>query len=755
MFLGQSATKNLQLGRKAQRLHELAELGFPVPPGFVVTQQERRDGPELAQALAKLGSGPVAVRSSSGLEDLGEASFAGMYETFLNVEGVEAVGRAIADCFASATSPRVAQYARDKGIDVGALASAISVLVQRMVPARQAGVLFGLDPVTGREEEVYLEVVAGLGEDLVSGHVTPSRYRYNWRSKKIVLAETHGAAALEPSQLEALVELALRLQVHYGQPQDLEWAFDESGKLWLLQARPVTSVAWRRDVPELTNADFKDGGVSARACPFLIYSLYERAVQASMSSYFDRLGLVRANPSLRWIYHLYGRAYWNAELVKRALAKLPGFDEADFDRGLGITKNYQDSKIRPASLNPLSVLTALRALGGLWAEYRDSQNMAREFLRYFERRDRALRRRCEALARLSDEELKALAGAVGELQFQTESRYFRVIYNNTNYQSDFRKALAKAAPDADYLKLVSGLEGMAHLEIEEDLTALAAHLETGGRVGDERYQQLRAQFLERHYHHADVELDLSVPRWGELPQKVDELVANFSPAKMVSHEAWKREWERVTTAHPRAARLAAELAQARTFLVLRERMRTLSTRAYYLVRKVALEVARRKGVREQDVHLWRWHEIERLTAPSAEELAERRCLVAGFRAFPSPNEFGGAIEARKDHSGLLGIGCSSGVVVGSVRVLRSLAEAQEFQSGEILVTVYTDPGWTPVLARAGGVITEVGGVLSHAAVIGREYGIPAVLNLAGATIKLKTGDRVRVDGRSGEVEKLS
>lgn len=747
------------MGSKAGRLKELESIGMPVPPFFIVESPDQGQGVDWDKRVLGLGGFPVAVRSSSLVEDLAQASFAGMYESILNIQSTQELTEAIAACFASSQAERVQDYLKThhQTMSASELVAKMRVMVQRMVPAERAGVLFTVDPVLGQEELFYVEVCQGLGERLVSGHVTPSRYRFDW-SAELIASEEVNAEGTKLSELELreLARLALEIQTHYGCPQDIEWAIDAQGKIWILQSRPVTHVAWRRDVPELTNADLKDGGISARVCPPMMFSLYQRALQASMGRYFEDISLIRSGDAYDWMFHFYGRGYWNAGVVKAALKRIPGYDEKVFDQGLGITKDYGARGPDKTGITPQSLLVALNALAAVTFEYQNCERMLESFPAWFEAQDRKLRARVEHCHELSDHEFWQLVRAVDAYQYRTETSYFRTIYNNSNYQTDLKNKITRLSPECDLLKLLANLEKMSHMDIQSDLEALKLH---EGKPG---FDQALAEFLERHYHHGDVELDLTVPRWGEDPQRIVAMLKDVKPTEHTSQESWLEEWERLDRSLQgrwswnlfEKSRVLRQLVRARRFLVQRESMRTYSTRAYYLVRKLLLEGEQRLELKSGEVHLLRFDEFVRKKIPGRREWHRRKQLLKGYRHFEAPNEFGGALVASTDVSGLQGIGCSSGVVEARVRVVLDLADAASFERGEVLVTKFTDPGWTPTMARAAAVVTEVGGVLSHAAVIGREYGIPAVLNLAGATRKLQTGMRVRVDGRTGLVEIL-
>jgi phosphohistidine swiveling domain-containing protein len=202
------------------------------------------------------------------------------------------------------------------------------------------------------------------------------------------------------------------------------------------------------------------------------------------------------------------------------------------------------------------------------------------------------------------------------------------------------------------------------------------------------------------------------------------------------------------------------LNRSRNFLKIREEMRSYSTRAYYLLRLGLLDFSRRLNIKEIDVFMYDINEIIHYINSKIKSLPdteERFLHYQGYRSFVAPNEFGGQIVQSQNsftEGSLQGIGCSSGEKIGYARVILDIHQTLHLNKDDILVTRFTDPGWTPVLARVGGVVTEVGGLLSHAAVIGREYGIPAILNLNHATSLIKDGSRIKINGKTGVVELL-
>lgn len=761
-FLGEtfSEVELLRLGGKAGSLARLTRAGFPVPPGFVLFSPQF----ELEEAIARIGGFPVAVRSSGSLEDLPNASFAGLYETFLFIHNFEELYQAISKCFASKDSERVKDYLKTKNIDPSKLEFTMSVLVQKMVNAEIAGVLFTLNPLNGKEEECYGEYCQGVGERLVSGHVTPSTVSYNWMEDRITSQSINQEGTkVSNEHLKELVNLSFRIQAYYGKPQDIEWAIGDDRKLYILQSRPITTFTPRDDRPELTNADLKDGGISASVCSPFMYSVYREAMENSMGWYLKKIQLLSSDENVQWMYYHYGRAYWNAEAVKEGLKKIPDFNEEHFDRDLGIQKDYGVQGPFRTPINLTSVVAAVPVLIGLEREFIDCRNMIALFRERFEIKDGELKASLSKLGRLSEKEFEEWFSEVILFQNETEKNYFRTIYNNSNFQTEYKNFLKKLKgyEEGQEIDLMGELHGIAHLDIQKGLSKLKKSADFYGTFSNKYYSD-REDFLKIHYHHGPRELDLMIPRWGEKKEWVDELVENFVEVPASHENKFQKTFHRIYAklSFLKRGKFLKLTEESREFLRLREEMRSYSTRAYYLLRLGLLELARREGINETDIFMYDVNEIKGILyfKRPLPDIGKRKIYYEGYREFTPPNEFGGTIKVVKSSlsadGGLKGLGCSPGEITGRARVILDIHQTGDLTQEDILVTRFTDPGWTPVLARAGGVITEVGGLLSHAAVIGREYGIPAILNLIDATKLIQDGDLIRMNGKTGVVEIL-
>jgi phosphohistidine swiveling domain-containing protein len=586
--------------------------------------------------------------------------------------------------------------------------------------------------------------------------------------------------------------MLLDVQAYFGAPQDVEWAIDRAGVLFVLQSRPITTIRWRDDVEEYTNADFKDGGVSARVCTRLMFSLYRQAKQPSMQQQFETIGLIERGSPQTWIRSFYGRPYWNASAVKRALLRVPGFHEERFDADLGIQKDYGEAGPRVVPTNAATLARAIPVAIALERSLGQKLGEADAFAATFAAEAEAWSQRAAAFHTLTDERFYAdLRGVLLEFHARTERAYFTTIYHNSSAQTELRDLLATIERVTGYtprlVDLLGGLAGVHHMDVQRGIVRLYRVGVEHGMHGDE-WRDALAAFLDAHGFHGDAELDLLEPRWSESPARIEDRIAHMvrsgsAPAdpdatesiQQARHLAARGEIEDVLRTRMAwrlwyLPRFRRQLERARAYLCARERLRELSSRCYGIVRTYVCEAGRRL-VRSnrlptiESVFMLEAEEIVRLTEgfwPVAEVAATvsfRQRMYDGYRDFTPPNELGRGVVARSEHyavtgTRLQGVGCSPGSVVGTARVVSSIDEAATVAPGEILVTRFTDPGWTPVMGHAGAIVTEVGGLLSHAAVIGREYGIPAVLNLAGATRAIKSGQRVRVDGSAGTVDLL-
>jgi phosphohistidine swiveling domain-containing protein len=784
-------------GGKASSLHELLTAGFPVPPGFIVPACADLDRikNELRAAVVALGGYPLAVRSSAQFEDLAAASFAGQYATYLKIATLPRLIEAIVACRASGNNGHAVSYLHKNGFEANN--SRVSVLIQKVIDASVAGVAFSIHPHTGREEHALVECCRGLGDRLVSGQTTPTQYVMRLEDGDVIERKAGGEdVPLDNETLRKLCRYALELQAHFGAPQDIEWALDRSGELWILQSRPVTRIHWRCEIDEFTNANFRDGGVAARVCTPLMYSLYRDAFQSSMQRYFAAIKLIpRTGPQRRWVNMFYGRPYWCSSAVKEVLSKVPGYDEQRFDQDLGIQKDYGSEGPVRTPITPRTLVATLPVAFALEQEYRRQLRITKNYGQSFVRDEAHYLRLAGSFATMPNAEFLSTLVAVLRFHERVEADYLTTVYNHVNYQTDFNKFLARISDTTGELissvVLMSGLRDVSHMGIHRGFVKL---VQTGRQQGinSAAWDATLADFLQENFHHGNNELDISTPRWGERPECIKQMVADVlhsgiepkdaETAAREQFELYSAEVQKVIATLRRSLwhqlrfeqSFRKRLNTARTYASRREQMREYSTRAGCVVRQYALEAGRRFHrdgwlSHEKDVFMLHTEDIMAIAehkAANARVLAVTRfrsLMYRGYRMLEPPGELGkGILEPAPvplvESSGtvlLKGTGCSVGRVQARARVVTTLAECHDLNPREILVTRSTDPAWTPVFGLVSGVVTEVGGLLSHGAVLGREYGLPTVFNVPRATQIIKTGQMLEVDGSLGTVRILT
>ena len=775
---------------------------------------------ELEEKLEQFHCKNFAVRSSGNCEDLKNASFAGLYETKLNISGITHLCKAIKQCWASLFSERVIRYSLNNGIELSRMT--MSVIIQQMIPAEKSGVLFSINPLTGNDKEMVIEACFGLGEALVSGEVTPDQYIYNWyesaitsstvNTKKIGLfaIETppfvktfhlskteSNTSSLGPGLLKELVDIAMGIQSHYGHPVDIEWAYYDH-QFYIVQSRPITKINYSAIEGEWTTADFKDGGVSSSVCSPFMWSLYDYVWESELPKYLAEVNLLGDKPVTLWGNMYYGRPYWNVGAVKEGLKKLPGFNERSFDQDLGVAVAYEgDGYVTKTSFK--SILAGLKALRGLnrrfdfsqsnWKKFKTTQQARLEELKNFDVDQLSQSQFFEFYTRFINQEY-----------FQSEAGYFNQIYDNSNLVTLFKEKLAKLNSPTEFIDLIAGLEEVSHLNLNTGIWRLSRQIRTDSDalcywqttcstkismsldsgVNEFCIPGLKA-LISENYFHSTRELDITVPRYSEDPCFIIEsiqsnLVLNdtFDPKIIAAKQRRKlaiitEQFSKSLPFYKRSS-IMRSLKRLREFLWWREEFRDLSTHFYYYVRQYTLKLSPQFiqwRIIKQDNELFFLTKDQiidvlegRLEHTKAAEIVRLNiCYYRSFRNFTNPNELGGQYHDLTDPlnppaNGIIGIPCSSGEVRGKVKVIKSIADAGRLEKGDILITRFTDPGWTPKFSLISAVATETGGVLSHAAVLSREYGIPAVLAIPGITETLCDGQMISINGTTGVIEIL-
>lgn len=769
---------------------------------------------QIETALRDFEGRAFAVRSSGTKEDLQGASFAGQYTTVLNVKGIDAVIGAVKVCWASLFDRRVYEYCKTKGIPFRDVRMSV-VVQELIDATRSGVVFtvdpttgddthmlveacFGLgEALVGGEVTPDSAVYDWYEGRKISGRVSLKKISIipsaNGQTEKVELDEDASRRpVLGDDELAELCKTALRIQSGYGYPVDIEWVADSEG-FYIVQARPITSIQLSGIQGQWTTADFKDGGVSSGVCSPMMWSLYDFIWERAMPGYLRQTKLLDGGEDIVWGEMFFGRPYWNAGAVKDCAARVPGFVERHFDEDLGIQVGYK-GRGRVTRFTPATALRGLKVLSALRESF-DSR------MRHNETHVAWARGRMEELSRIdinamNDGELFSLyEELIREDYWRVESSYFMHIYDNSNIQTLFKESLQKLAPKADFLNLVIGLENLSHMRPNYELWSIsrkiladrssAAFWETASTEEIVRCIQEEpgrselmglAEYIEKYGYHSTRELDITVSNYaedssfcieslkrllklddGHDPRALNEKqVALFDREKAALIERLPKRKQR---------KMSDSLTQMRRFLWWREELRDYSTQMYHQLRRFSLAVAHRLMTRRvldspDDVFFLTVDDLiallrkEMTVSDARKRIGCNRLYYDSFRHYGNPPDIGfdtAGERVEEAANAFRGIPCSGGVVEGVAKVIRDIDDTTRLEKGDILVTRFTDPGWTPVFGTISGVVTQTGGVLSHAAVIAREYGIPAVLAVDEITLKLRDGQRVRLDGSRGHV----
>ena len=785
----------------------------------------------IAAAYADLGGdGPavVAVRSSATAEDLPGLSAAGQHDTYLNVHGEAAVIDAVRRCWGSLWSARAIGYRADRGI--GPDEVSIAVVVQRLVAAEAAGVMFTVDPVGGADDQIVISANWGLGESVVAGDVTPDvavvdrasvrLVSYQLGGKEVMTvtagagtvesqtpADLRSAPVLSPTQAGSLGRMGLSIEDLYGEPVDVEWARAD-GELWVLQARPVTARGSRPGAgadrssgdpwnDSLSGDYLWTNGNVGEALP----DVMTPATWSFIELFMERMVFPPSVPGHRGYGRIGGRLYSNVS-VSMALEALIGISSRRFIAYFG------------------PVLGRLPALDEIprapLPRWKASRLMVPATF--------AMVRRVNANAKRLPEFLAAWPGRCDRLRAEiaatTDAAALAALW-----PAQVRPLLVEsadmltAAGSSDGTTLVSTPAKLAALVGEADAALLLSGQDAAGPGGASlaslgpvvglarvaRGEVSPDDFVRAYGHRGPHEIELSMPRPAEEPGWLDQQLAALdrgddagvgatagaagpdAEALLAARQSARAAaWQRLADGDPGKAAAARKLVtrwapRARS----REAARSEVVRSVWVARTWVRRAGEVTG-HGDDLFFLSLPEIFCLLRDDRavlDQVPARRAVYEGYRALPAypalirgrfdPARWAADPDRRVDyydersaaaaatddtltgfHDILTGFPGAAGIVEGTARVLRGPEDAGELTGGEILVTTVTNIGWTPIFPRVAAVVTDVGAPLSHAAIVARELGIPAVVGCGDATVRLHSGDRIRVDGSAGTVELL-
>lgn len=763
----------------------------------------------ITRQLAQFGEqAAYAVRSSATAEDLPSASFAGQQETYLNVVGPAAVLQHVSRCWASLFTERAVTYRLRNGFDHRKVQMA--VVVQQMLFPQASGVLFTADPVTGNRKIASVEAIFGLGEALVSGRVNADVFKVRdgeviakaIANKQLAIhASPAGGTqelAIEPErqaqpvltdgQVVRLAQLGRQIEAHCGRPQDIEWCLVD-GDFQIVQSRPITTLF---PIPEAADQEnhvyisvghqqmmtdaMKPLGISfwqmTAARP-----MYEAGgrlfvdVTKELASPAIRTGLLRmagkSDPLIGdALQTIIDRGFIRLLPDEPPAARPPGGGAAPIETDPAIvTQLIARTQASIAALKrEIRLLSGTALLDFILADIPELRRIL-----FDPQSSQVIMAGMEATWWLNDQ-LQAWLGEKNAADTLTQS----VPHNVT---SEMGLALLDVADVIrPYPSVVTYLEHVTDDSFLEELPKL-----TGGR---EVSDAIRA-FLDTYGMRCAGEIDITRPRWSERPiTLVPTLlgnIKNFEPgaAKRRFEQGWQEAWEKeqellkrlreLPDGERKAEETKRMIDRVRTFSGYREYPKYGMVSRYFVYKQALLEEAERlvqAGVlrAKEEIFYLRFEELQAVVRTHQVDdqiIRQRKDAYRAYQALTPPRVLtseGEVIAGRYRRDGLppgalVGLPVSAGTVEGRARVVLEMAQA-DLEAGDILVTAYTDPSWTPLFVGIRGLVTEVGGLMTHGAVIAREYGLPAVVGVVDATRLIRDGQRIRVHGTEGYVEIL-
>lgn len=757
-----------ELGGKAWGLATLFQAGFPVPPGVILTQPPTpAEQEELLTWWKSRGRPALAVRSSAAAEDSAETSFAGQNQSFLNVSSPNALEESIRGCFESSQRSASQAY-REHFIGDGKTA-AMNVVVQEMVNPRFAGVFFSHDPRAGGGW--ILEVIRGLGEDLVSGHVTPGQVRADGACRDL-------PPGFDFSLAKSIAEIGQRVAQQLKFSVDMEWAVDALGQIQVLQARPITTLKKNFD-PAMVQKELArlkethpatttwDGQTftewNGLPTPFT-FSLWQEAFSPhhAFGEALKALGYASFREDVSYnqetlLENILGRAYINLErMTDLYYGPIPYSIEA---RPRPHTR-FDRRKITPAMIAHMPA--------AVWSMLRVAWNVSARRRKWLAQSAEALNRQTTRMARPRNPQMYA-ALKFSELQrtlAQEREEFTReilhwplllVVLTESTIQN--LRLVLKSVVGEDQVDrklrewMAIGLHTVT-LEMTEEMQKAGSH------------PVARASFMAKFGHRGPGEMDLSHPRWIEIGEKA-----------FIARPSWK-------TSSSSSSDVETEIKNFKSYkrdvvldewrlfkrmLEHREQWKMEILEPYAEIRFLLEELGRRTGL-GSDIHWLNPSEVAALPGelselqrgPLAERIATRKKTAEIYRKISLPEilslgELESAVrgEPAVGDSTLVGESLSPGIAYGEVRFVEdpNAVDVSQWPANTILVAEATDPGWTPLFLQAKGIVVERGGVLSHCAIVARELSIPAVSGIHSLRASLKEGDRIWVDGHTGRIRR--
>jgi pyruvate,water dikinase len=746
-----------KVGQKAATLARLKQLGYPIPEGWIF--QPGDDLEVIVSFLNPSVNYPLVVRSSAIGEDTDLTSAAGQYNTFLNITTPEQLETAIINCLESYHNFNAIQYRQDHHQqDQG-----MNVLIQKQINGVFSGVAFSRDPVNQLDEAIAIEALPGATIQVVSGKVTPRQYRVYDQSDQMRIETPENQPQDLPEKL--IIEVALLTQkitqLYQNIPQDIEWTYDGE-KLWILQVRPITNLQpiWTRKI-------------AAEVIPGLIHPLtwsINQPLTCGVWGEIFSIVLGKNSQDLDFTQTAtlhYHQAYFNASLLGKIFLRM------------GLPPESLEFLTRGAKFSKPPLISTIQNIPGLMRLLQREWNLERDFKRDY--KDYFIPNLTKSQAKLKQKisEPELLENIEIILATLKKATYYSILapLSFAIRQAIFKVSLEKLdqskTPEVKSITTLANLANAIRKLIPLDqikdnncaeLFSYFAEIPEGQSIRDQI-----DQWLDQFGYLSDVATDISVPRWQENRHPVRELLTEFIldqercqqvlVKKTITWKSWQNNLVQ------KRLNLKGKVSEIYSQLLAQLRWSFIALEKLWLASNLLDQ--------EGDIFFLKLSEIQEFInqenpkqAPDFKNLIQqRRWQLEEDRQIKNlPYLIYGNTLDRSFIPGIVkvytanilqGIGASIGQIEGKIKIITSLQIRANIDAQTIIVVPYTDSGWSPLISRAGGIISEVGGKLSHGAIIAREYGIPAVMDVQNATQIFRDGQRVRLDGQKGIIEVLS
>ncbi|MGI5074897.1 phosphoenolpyruvate synthase [Treponema vincentii] len=744
-----------------------AEFREKITAGHFPTELEK----EIRAKYAELGeSKRVAVRSSATAEDLPDASFAGQQETYLNVQGINDVLLQIRNCYASLWGERAVSYRLNQGYDQSAVA--IAVVIQKMVESEKAGVLFTVNPVTYNKDEMQINASYGLGESVVSGRVTADSYIVNKngairevsigsKETQIVYADKHtkeepvspekrAARALNDTEIAGLVQAGLKIEKHYGMPMDIEWAI-QNNETYIVQARAITALK-NNDDEERIQAYIKDNKLTKMMKENMAFQ-FEKMPFAYRALDFDYM--IAINDQKARIFAEGGIIFnSNPKIDDDGIQTLP-------ENKKGFTRHI------------FHIFTMIK----MFKNFEYCAGVCKKFMLHYEKEIELIK--SFDFENMSLAECKKFMEHSYELiQHLAYDRFKYSLFPSMLMSKKFTKMIQRVNKHYSAFDFYWELDNKTAV-VTNDISCIADSIKTNTALTEAvmagtsfeslckdfpAFKNLADEFIKNNGFKSDYNCYcIEAKTFIEDPDRLVNIIRPLlSKDGKDTHNGKDKNYAELLKKLQRIygrtyPRIEKDIQNFRYFHVVREESQYLWETLFYYVRQCVKRI--NILLLQNDDYK---HGIANLFHRELIEVLETGAIIDTYKekiqrrnaAFPLAEK---VWEASKllvfDSKGnvLKGVSGSPGVAVGKACLISTPAEFYKMQKGDVLVCRLTDPEWTPLFTLASAVVADTGSALSHAAIVAREFNIPAVLGVGFATAKFKDGDMITVDGNKGEV----